>query len=182
MADINLIFDKKLNRLNMYRSDKWDDFLIDVGVQELIRIVKSTYLDICEAYLIKKMTLPAYNAFDKNNYRLLINEYYQFIAFFDLPPTVYQKTDDEIIGDNEYSLEDTYMVTYNEIKNKTNKVDRRSMKVKVADIIKRNTLHNIDELNKNIISMIRMDENFYKTNKQYDNKSIVLLMKNYFIF
>lgn len=54
MQDFNLLFDKKLNRLNMYSSGKWNEFLIDVGVQELIRVIKSTYLDVYEIYLIKK--------------------------------------------------------------------------------------------------------------------------------
>lgn len=167
LNDLNLMFDKKLNRLNMYRDAKWDGFLIDVGVQELIRVIKSTYLDIYEVYLIKKLLSSTENLYDKNNYKLLVSEYYKFIAFFDLPPFVYQKTDTEILGDplvdNEYSLEESYMVEYGEIKKQITKNEKTNMKRKVADIIKRNTMHNVDELNKNIISLIHIDDTFRKT-------------------
>lgn len=75
--------------------------------------------------------------------------------------------DDEIIAqkleDNAYSLEEHYMKICNDMKQRVKDTEKKNMRGKVANIIKRNTIYNIDELNKHIINLINIDEKFIQT-------------------
>ena len=52
--DFNIVYDEVTNKLTIYRSSVWDNYLLEVGILEMLNIIKSLYLDSYESYLIKK--------------------------------------------------------------------------------------------------------------------------------
>jgi hypothetical protein len=167
---MNIVFDKKLNSIRMYINKKWEIFWLDVGVIELMKIVKESYLDNYETYLIRKIydykTLPSAQMCYEN----YLEEYYRFIINFDLLPYVSEcsLSDQDLIGrelkeDNPNYLEGHYTQIYGKLKKETKRVEKMEIRKHIINIIKRNTIQNIDELNRNIFDVIKMDEDFKKT-------------------
>lgn len=142
MQDFNLVYNKKMDTLNVYRNKAWTEVLVDIGIKELMCIIKLNYLDNYEQQLINEN-----NSHDANNNRILLDEYYKFIAFFDLPP----------------HADNIYLEIYKNIKSKIKRSEQNSARLKVANIVKQNTIANISKLNKNIIDLINIDEEFRKT-------------------
>lgn len=175
IENLNTVYDDKTNRLNIYSEGEWQSCLLDKGVKKIIENIKIYYLDIYEVYSIRKIKCGSLYYEDKNQLKEKLCEYYNFIACFELYPYVYQKNDNEIlypISDPRYDtpvnkgdltffkVADEFNSLYNQIKNELKVVDQNKMIKKVKDIIKYNSKSNISDLNKKVIELIQIDEEY----------------------
>lgn len=162
--DFNLIYDEKLNKIKMYDCGEWETNLIDKGLARLIEIVQDAYMDAYECYLIKKIIKSTTSHRDRQELKEHLNIYYKFIQVFDVDPFVKDKSDVQILSypdivekTGTHNIEDEYCKIYEEIKDQCTRGELLKIKKEVLDIIKRNSKNNIQEFNKKIMGLVKMD-------------------------
>jgi hypothetical protein len=176
MECMNFIYDHKRNRVRVFQNEQWEDFLVEQGLNYLVQTIADYYLEAYECYLIRKLY-----AYDNNvdthdritpaeytRYEQCLREYYQFIGTFDVEPHVKNKNDNEILyPDNdkrhfldggENSLSHKYMRVYDNVI--LTIALRKNLQKKVLDILKTNAQDSIKDINKSIMGIINMDEEF----------------------
>ena len=123
------------------------------------------YLSIYEMYLLKKIySDEIYNLREKAEYSEALTNYYKFICIFDIKPSCLDKSDSEIVENesrDSFRIEEKSKVMYDNIpltKSEINKT--RKM---LIDLIKTNGKNSIKELNKLILTTIKIDNEFKKT-------------------
>jgi RNase P protein component len=161
----NILFDKAVKRFRLYRCKSWESFLEDIGVRELVSLIKSYYLDAYEMYLVRNLHTD--HPTELNRLKLLehLEIYYQFISSFDLSPFVVNFTDQEILGhrlveESENHLAERYLTVYCEQKQRVKPVERNRTKRKIINIVKENTVHNLGELDKILMELLKVDDSF----------------------
>jgi hypothetical protein len=161
---MNVLFDKTVRRLKLYSCGDWDSYLEDIGCKEVVKLVKSYFLDTYENYLIRNLHCD-----DTSQNRVKLREhleiYYRFISIFELDPAITNLTDEEILGhvlieDNEFYLANTYSKLFYDQKKEVKIGDKNKCKRKIANIIKENTQHNLSQLNRTILELLRADSDF----------------------
>ena len=182
--DMNVIFNNKYQKLQIYSDGIWDEYLVDNGLTRIIEIVKAYYLDTYEIYLIRRIK-------DGTMTTAHLKSYYKFIACFRTKPVIKGLADNKILynpNDPAYdqepafhdiaahSLADRFYPMYQQINDDLRRVEIADMKRKVVEIIKRNSTRNIDEFNKKIVDLIRMDDGFkssllFSTTAKHDSSS-----------
>jgi len=166
---MNVLFIQELNKITMYHDEQWDSYLMETGIKQIIRIIRDYYLEAYEKYMLRKILMDNHStsAYDLNKYKLQLNEYYKFLAFFDVHPSAYQKENCDMIPDyshdNNHHVEEYSMNIYLETKSKLTKSEINKMKRMVLDIIKKNTTFNIKNLNKSILKLAEINEEFRQT-------------------
>ena len=160
----SVIFDKKVGRLGIYRGGEWESFIDEIGTRELVSLIKSYYLNTYELYLIKNIHHQ-----ESTMNRIILNEhleiYYKFIAAFDLSPSILGLEDKEVldqvlVSSNDHFLEERYINLYNKIKQEQKTSDRLQIKKRLSKIVKNNSCHNVDLLNKAILDILKIDDTF----------------------
>ena len=170
----NVIYDQKIKQLKMYRG-KWETTLLERGVCDLVSLIKSYFLNNYEIYLIRRIHDSKRHFSDRNDCRRHLEEYYQFLVAFDLLPDISTMDDDEVLGRNliegrnDY-LQDHHLEKYYEIKGQTKPSDCQKMRRQVIEIVKQNTVHNIQEVNKCMISLLKIDQDFQTKCLDLQNK------------
>ena len=165
IEDFNILYDDKYNKLKLYEFGSWNESIIISGVKTYLIKIQEFYLDNYEAYLIRKIELPDTNCRNKNKSRELLIEYYKFIGCFDIDPLTKDKTDHEILYDEESNDEDTsisekYYALYVKTRDDIKKGFINTINKQVIDIIKKNSQRNVNELNKKVTSLFHMEEEF----------------------
>ena len=177
--DLNLMFNPKYQKLMIYNNGDWDEHLIDNGISRIIELVKEYFLDTYEIYLIRRI---------QNSLASLehLTDYYKFIACFRVQPYIKGLPNNKILYNlsdprfeeaadfhdiSMYTITDEFYPKYQEISNALCRGEISEMKRKVLEIIKRNSSRNIDEFNKRIVDLIRMDDGFKPTIFKNDNRS-----------
>jgi hypothetical protein len=158
--DFNVLYDADMNKVKLY-SRSWSPLLVDAGVKKLIEIIQDSYLYAYEMYLLRKIhDGKIINEFERNKYKISLEEYYKFMNIFDIDPYCVDKTDDDIIsnGSEDYTIQDKVHKLYNEMK--ISKSESNKLKKTVTDIIKNNSKYNIKELNKKVLNLIDINEEF----------------------
>jgi len=163
--ELSCLFDKKIGRLKIYRSKEWESYLEEIGIRELVSLIKSYFLNNYEIYLIKHLHDPSSLVANKRALLEHLYIYYKFIAIFDIPPYILGMTDYEIINfsvkeNNDHYLEQQYMKIYSEQKKELKQSERNITKKRLAQIVKENTLQNVDELNKVILEYLKINKSF----------------------
>lgn len=51
ISEMNLVYDKDLNKLCLYDEGVWDDMLVNSGITKIIKYIQSYYLNNYESYL-----------------------------------------------------------------------------------------------------------------------------------
>jgi len=174
IQDINFIYDWKHQRIHVYGS-KWKEYLIQQGLTYLVETIASYYLEAYEIYLIRKLIDTNIPIRNHQKYITCIEQYYLFLASFDVLPYVEGKSDNKIIYNREdtefddvpletefeaYRIVDKYTQLYHKTKSNMTIAQKRRIQADVADILKSNTRQNIAELDKNIIGVINIDNEF----------------------
>jgi hypothetical protein len=167
LENFNVFFDRKLGRLGIYRDGEWESFIEEIGLRELVSIIKSYYLDTYELYLIRNL----HHEDSLMNRVVLLQHleiYYQFIGTFELSPAILGTEDCDLLGHqlmegNEHYLEETYMTLYKDQIKGTKKAEKSCIKKQLSKIVKDNTTHNIDQLNKVILEILKIDGQFRET-------------------
>lgn len=164
IEDFNIIYDDKYNKLKLYEYGSWNESIIISGIKTLLIKIQEFYLDNYESYLIRKIELNG-NCRDKNKSRELLVEYYKFIGCFDIEPDSKNKTDPEILYDDDSDdemkdISDKYHSLYIKTRDDIKKSYINNTKKQVIDIIKKNSQRNINYLNKNVAGLFHMEEEF----------------------
>ena len=169
--DLNLMFNPKYQKLMIYDNGDWDEHLIDNGISRIIVLVKEYFLDTYEIFLIRRIR-EALTALEH------LTDYYKFIACFRVQPYIKGQPDNKILYNSDdprfeaasafhdisaHSIVDHFYPKYQEISDGLSRGEISEMKRKVLEIIKRNSSRNIDEFNKRIVDLIRMDDGFKST-------------------
>ena len=165
IEQLNVLFDKKINRFKFYRTNEWESYIEDGGVKELISLIKSYFLDTYEVYLIRKLHRDSEQPVNRSSIQHHLKIYYQFLAIFDLPVFIFGLSDVEILGhklkeDNDRYLEEYYTRMYSQEKTNIKESDKNRIKKKIINIVKENTVHNLSELNAAVLEFLRIDDNF----------------------
>jgi uncharacterized protein YPO0396 len=166
------MYDEKLNKLRLYDEGEWLSFLINTGMNKLIKIIQHEYLNAYEVYLIKKTRDTKVNFRDKQEIKEHIYAYYHFLGCFDIDPYVKNQNDQTVLAfpekieefkSEKFEIQEHFIPRYEDIKSKITKSDVAKTKKEVLDIIKRNSKNNIADFNKKIISLVQMDDEFKET-------------------
>lgn len=166
LNQFNVLFDKTVNRVKILSCGKWDNYLEEIGIKEIIRLLKSYFLDCYELYIIKHLHGNDPKK-DRVEMRQNLDIYYKFISTFDLDAVICSQTDYSLLGynvkeNNEYYLADYYGKIYKDIK-QTNKINEKNkLKRVITNIIKENTTHNLNKVNKIMLDLVKTDKEFLK--------------------
>lgn len=174
LSDFNILYDKDMNKVIIYESGDWQELLASKGVQTIIQTIKDYFWDAYECYLIRSIEKGEHEI----RMRALLEKHYRFLACVDVDPFIVDKPDNKIMynaEDDEYwkepdfqnidahSLQDRYLPHYRSLHQMLGKRERDDAKKLVIDIIKRNTRKCLMNLNKVIISIMDVDEQFKNT-------------------
>jgi hypothetical protein len=162
---LNLLFDKKLNRLKIYKEEEWKTLMVEMGIRDLVSLFKSYFLDTYELYLIKNLHSEGSVFPNRYPFQEHIDIYYRFIATFDLTPAISNTSDHDLLGHrlvdgNDYYLEETYTKKYGDIKSNLKNSEKAGLKKKILNVVKENSIHNLNELNKQISEILKINGSF----------------------
>ena len=162
---LNVLYEEVAQKLRIYDDNEWRTVLFDTGITEIITRIKDYYLDVYERYLLKLWHNPSSSLPKRAYIKEHVEEYYRFIACYSLHPFVRDQSDQEILEDDEHprnrhDICDKWYSIYKEIKDNLPAVYVTRIKRDVARIVKRNAKANVLELNKKVMELIRMDEDF----------------------
>jgi hypothetical protein len=172
---LNFIYDSKRKRIRVFNSaEKWEDFLVSSGINYLIGTIAGSYLESYEVYLIRKLNAPV-NVCQLAEQQKCLEDYYLFLACFDVDPFVKGKYDAQILFNKDapeydlvpessdveaHQIVDRFTKTYVRIFDSITNAQRRIAQKEVLDIIKSNTQNTVNEIDKDILNMINIDEGF----------------------
>jgi hypothetical protein len=174
---VNILYEDVAQKLKIYDDNEWRTVLFDIGVNEVLTMIKDAYLDVYERYLIRLYQDASTGLQKKAAIKEKISEYYMFIACFDLQPYVQGRSDSDILYQDcddvegsgafetieSFDLSDIWYPLYKRTKENLGPPYINKVKRDVSNIVKRNAKANSIELNKQVLSLIHMDEDF-KTN------------------
>lgn len=158
---MNIVYDEVPDKIKIFQQGEWKPYIFEAGTDMIISTVKSFYLDYYEIYLIRKYQATC-NLFEKQCIKEQIEEYYKFIASFDMEPFV-KGCRDGILLENAstaYSLEEKFHPMYAKIKDEIRHTYVTSIKRRVLQLIRKNNKANVLELNRQLMDLIRVDEAF----------------------
>lgn len=174
----NTFFDEKANEFKIMSCGEWKTMLLDTGIKEMIETVKKCYLDMYEVYLIRKMKDQQTDVFQKTLLKERLVDYYKFLACFDISPCIVNKDDNKILYNSDdfqyhkntspidmslFSIQDEYIPLFRGIRAKLTNSDIHKMQKDLKDILKKNARVNILDLNKKMVELFQMDEQFKAT-------------------
>lgn len=161
MEQLNVWFDQEVSKLHLYRSEQqWELYLNLEGIKEIVQLLHSYYLYHYELYLIRNLHKDdrqhSHSNFELNQ---ALNDLYTFCSYFRIEPAINGVSDKILLGhrlleSTDSYLEDRYTKLYSEILNKTRESDRKQMHRQLGNIIRNNTVHNISELNNQVVKML----------------------------
>ncbi len=174
LKKLNIVYDEKMKELNIFKSGSWETLILERGLREVISLLQDYFLNYYEKYLVMKIYLEV-NEQEKMKYREDIERHYKLLGCFDLPAYIKDKNDIEILGKyydgneedfenkdekEKFILEEKYLKIYNKVVDDTKKGEINKTKKNIIDIIKNNSKRNMGELNKKVIELWNIDEEF----------------------
>jgi len=158
---MNIVYDEVPDKIKVFQHGEWKPYIFEAGVDMIISTLKSFYLDYYEIYLIRRYQ-ATFNLFEKQCIKEQLEEYYKFIASFDMEPFVKGCRDGILLENSSksYSLEERFHPMYTKIKDEIRHTYVTSTKRRVLQLIKKNNKANILELNRQLMDLIRVDEVF----------------------
>lgn len=171
LETFNILYDAEVKKLKMYDDGGWKDLVIKRGITTMIKTIKRVYLDDYERYLLRRIHKLC-ECRERQYLNNLLNEYYKFLGVFNVDPVVMDNRDRNILYDmssDEFfnasgtcDLCDKYSEKYRLIRDTIAQKEINQMQKQIIDILKQNSKHNIESLNKRVISLFDMDESFKK--------------------
>lgn len=159
---LSVFYNNMTDKINIYQLDEWQEYHIDEGIKAIVTIFKECYFDLYEKFLVNKLETESKLTQKYQMAREHITEYYTFIAAFDLYPWIKDKDDCDIFDDPQkkgtYDIQDYWYAFYS--RTKGIKGPHKEIRSKIASIIKTNSKTSIYELNKRVMEVITMDEEF----------------------
>lgn len=163
LHDLNIYYDNDVDKMHIYE-EEWEEMLMIIGTKRVVETIKTYHWDMYECYLLRKI----YGSGDwrhKQHCNELLEEYFQFIGCFNLPPFCKDKEDVEILkdgvgGKGSFDISERYYAKYIKVRDALTNSTINSIKKNVADIIKKNSKRNAKQLNDTIMGLFKMDEVF----------------------
>jgi hypothetical protein len=165
LEDMNIIYDSKYDKLKLYDSGGWRNMLVKTGCKMVLQYVQECMLDAYESYLAKRMHAADAAPQQKQQYREALTSYYKFLACFDIEPYAKDRSDEDIIegaGDesSSHAVSDELMELYRSTAAALVSSEQAAMRKEVIGVFKRNGKRNIDDLNRKLAQLFKMDEEF----------------------
>lgn len=170
IEDFGIFYRKTIRRLELYSGTTWEMFIDEDGALEVIRLIKSYFLDHYEQYIIKQLFKSDGEESEQigiDHPKLLeyLKIYYRFISIFELRPFVSDCTDKDLIGkelseQTNHVLAEKYMGLYSDEKGNLKACEKNQTKKKIINIIKDNTSQNVTELDALVVEILRADDLF----------------------
>jgi len=173
IENFSILYDKDNDRVHFSTGGgEWETKMKKTGICYIVETIVSYCLEYYEIYLCRKVVSAKS---DRPSLLESLESYYRFISTFNIEPYVKGKQDAQILydendenydqgasrGDIEaHRLVDEYMALYMKAKNELSDTQRRATIKEVLEILKSNTKTNIRELNKRIMDIIRIDDDF----------------------
>lgn len=163
----NVLYDGRLNKIKLFERGVWKTMLVEQGIRQILTITKSSYLDAYECFLMRKIKKLCNSCFDIQRSKELLEEYYKFISCFEIEPFCKDHDDEDVLNDamhkDKYTYSDQFYPLYQKTLDNLCKSEMNKIKKDVYEIVKRNTIQNIDELNRRVMGIIQVDEEFLKS-------------------
>ena len=173
-TNFNIVYDKKFDKLKLYDMGKFEEYTLTIGIRTLLMKIQEFYFNVYECYLIRKIELSTLCHQEKAILKDKLTDYYRFIGCFDIDPFVKDKNDTEILyneedtryesgidhNDDNTDLPERFVNLYAKVRGETKISELNKTKKNVLDIVKKNCLKNVDELNKKMVDLFNMDEEF----------------------
>lgn len=156
--EMNLMYDKVTDKLLIYE-EEWKDFVFDQGIRELLEKIQEAYLDCYEEYLLRQYSQTTTRGRDKQRIKETLQTYYEFLECFDVQPRLsgYKSCQEDWLMElDEGPLGNMRRNIRDEMKASKLKEVRRA----VYNIVKKNCMANVVELNKQLMEYIKMDATF----------------------
>lgn len=159
----NILYDKPLNKLKIYNSGQWHYYLFDEGIKTILQTIKNNYLDAYELFILQKYHYTK-SVFDKQKMREYLMEYYKVLECFDLQPSIKELCDGDILNTSQesYDIYNDVSPILQIVQDKLTKSVINKFRKDIYDIVKRNAYYTMTELNKLLLSMFKVDEEFAK--------------------
>lgn len=164
LSTCNVIHDPIKDDIMLFTNGQWETNRFERGIESILRNIQDCYLDSYEKYLLCK----AYNGgpFVQTEVKEYLEHYYKILACFDLPSILeHHASDGDILGtdSDDMSLRETYYEgLYRHVENTTSISQANKIKRNVCDVVKRNSKCNVIELNRQMMELIKVDEEFQK--------------------
>ena len=174
MDDFSVVYNKEEDRMYFAAGGKWEDYQCYVGVKYMIENIIDYFLQNYEVYLIRKME-STHCIQEKGSLAESLDTYYSFIASFGISPYIHNRADAQILYNEDdarytdvvdrndsdaFAVVDRYLKTYAHMKSALTDLEKKHNIKSVVDIIKTANKTNIRELNKRIMSILHVDEEF----------------------
>jgi len=160
MDDLSVFYNREDDRIYFAAGEgRWDDYMCDPGIHYLIDTLVSYNLEEYEAYLIRKLESRS----TLGEFKSSLEDYYGFIAVFDVDPWVRNKSDADLMDSVRFEGNEiacSYMDIYKRVKEGLTDIQRKTTARMVIDVIKTTTKTNVRELNKRIMSILNLDDGF----------------------
>jgi len=170
IEEFNIVYDHKWQKLKVYESGLWEELLITSGLKKIVEMVKAYYFNVYECYLIRNMMSRNVALSKKQEYKEFLQVYYKFLVAFHILPYVKKQHDNAILynedddrreeGRNVFTIEEEFLPLYNKIAKSITIGESNALKRSVLEIIKRNSLRNVEDMNKKLLDLINMDPDF----------------------
>lgn len=169
VSNYNLLYDNKTNKILLHNESKWHELHQSPALKLIINKIQEYFWNAYECYLIRKIQCKDIHFAIKAKTRDLLQEYYSFLASIGVDPFVHEKHDNMIIYtadkdeywmEDKFDLVDEYNKLFKSVLNDLTSKQKDKWISQLLDIIKRNTKNNVHELNKLVMNIINMDDDF----------------------
>jgi hypothetical protein len=170
IEEFNIVYDHKWQKLKVYESGLWEELLITSGLKKIVEMVKAYYFNAYECYLIRNMMSSSVAISKKQEYKEFLQVYYKFLVAFHILPYEKRQHDNAILynedddrreeGRNVFTIEEEFLPLYNKIAKSITIGESNALKRSVLEIIKRNSLRNVEDMNNKLLDLINIDPDF----------------------
>jgi hypothetical protein len=167
MKSFNICYDDKRKKMWIYEneSDGWMAYRYTAGVAEIIRVIALSLLHKYEIYLVKKLEYGDYIGYERARLEESLDHYFLFLQSFGVQPLCVDNStafEEMVFEHNEGrdDLSDKYISRMEKATQSTKK--KQEIQKQVYQIVKTNLEQNIRELNKKIIEIAKVDQEFLK--------------------
>lgn len=173
VKNLSVFLDSISNKIKIFDNGMWQSKIFEQGVTSIFEILKSTFLDCYECYVIRKIEDPETPQPIRNEFKVRLETYYKLLIAFNIDPYIVGKNDNQIIYSEKddlrymdcenYDIQEKYLKQYHTIKEAKRMPGEGNVKTKVEGMVKYNLKANTAYIDKAIRNLVIKDDDF-KTN------------------
>lgn len=168
VENMNFIYDSALGHVYFYTGSEWEPKRFNLAIEYLVETLVIYHLSYYEFYLIRKID-------SGEPVQEHLETYYRFIACFDINPVVKGKNDTQILYNEDderydatinrfnvskFSISDRFQGIFTKVRETLTDSQKRETIREITDIMKSNHMLNIMELNKHVLEVLQVDQEF----------------------